>query len=246
MSKTSYAFGKPENSISERGTIALVKELLTDCTHFVDVGANDGLFTFASHSHFGNSIQIHCFEPDRDIYERLEKNLNANAIEAHGNRLAISDFNGTARFFKNLTDDSSGSLTNQFAYKHETVRDEVQAIRLSDYFRDHKSHNALVKIDVEGAGCEAWSGASDAAGEIRYLVMEMLAPEIRNELPSRLIGEGYFYAYYLRDFELLESPDGQYEYVAPFWNWLFCRLDPFRLIERLSGTRFHVVRWARG
>ena len=47
-------------------------------------------------------------------------------------------------------------------------------------------------------------------------------------------------AYYIRDFELIPSVDGEFEYVAPFWNWLFCRMSPNELAARLSATGFRV------
>ena len=245
VAKTSYAFGRPKNSLSERATLALVQELAVDCPHFIDVGANDGIFTFfVSRSNSRSQIQIHWFEPDHDIHERLARNLRSNAIETHGNRAAVVERTGTISFFKNLTADSSGSVTDYFALKHETVVQQVPAIRLSDYFRDHQVHDALVKIDVEGGGCAAWSGASGVMGDITYLVMEMLSPEIQNGLPARIITEGAFHAYYVKDFELVESLDGDFDYVEPYWNWFFCKLEPASLARRLSRTRFHVVQRA--
>jgi hypothetical protein len=70
--------------------------------------------------------------------------------------------------------------------------------------------------------------------------MEMLAPEIEAGLPARIIREGGLKAYYIRDFELIPSVDGEFEYVAPFWNWLFCRMSPSELVARLSATGFRV------
>src|SRR5262245_29765453 len=46
LGKTAYAFGKFEHMLSERATFALVRELAADCEEFVDVGANEGAFTF--------------------------------------------------------------------------------------------------------------------------------------------------------------------------------------------------------
>jgi len=69
----------------------------------------------------------------------------------------------------------------------------------------------------------------------------MLAPEMDKGLPRKIISEWGFHAYYLRDFVLEESLDGTYRYVPPFWNWLFCRLEPEALAKRLSGTRFKVA-----
>ena len=218
-----------------------MKELVADCANFVDVGANEGVFIFTCRSFCSDGTEIHWFEPDRYIHDRLAKNLRINRIDTFGNRAAIAASSGAADFYRNMTDDLLVSSTDQFTHKHETVLDKVETIRLDEYFRGRGIRNALVKIDVEGAGCGAWAGASEAKGEIKYLVMEMLEPEIRQGLPARIIAEGSFHAYYLKDFELLESPDGQFDYVDPFWNWLFCKLDPVHLTGRLSRTKFRVV-----
>jgi len=100
----------------------------------------------------------------------------------------------------------------------------------------------MVKIDVEGAGEKVWNGAVETLNATRYLVMEMLAPEIEAKLPARIIREGGLKAYYIRDFELIPSVDGEFDYVAPFWNWLFCRMSPSQLAARLSATGFRVVK----
>ena len=71
--------------------------------------------------------------------------------------------------------------------------------------------------------------------------MEMLAPEIEAGLP-RGIREGGLKAYYIRDFELIPSVDGEFEYVAPFWNWLFCRLSPSELVGSPVGNRLSRMR----
>jgi hypothetical protein len=116
----------------------------------------------------------------------------------------------------------------------------VETVSLAEYFRAQKIGGALVKVDAEGAGEQVWDGAEAASKSIRYLVMEMLTPEIGAGLPARIITETDLKAYYIRDFELVPSLDGTFEYPAPFWNWLFCRLSPRELAVRLTATRFRV------
>jgi hypothetical protein len=154
--------------------------------------------------------------------------------------MAIAERRGTATFFKNLSDDCSGSLNSLFTQKHVTSAETVETISLAEYFRESGIDDALVKVDVEGAGEKVWQGAVETSKSIRYLVMEMLAPEIEAGIPARIIRETDFNAYYIRDWELVPSVEGAFEYVAPFWNWLFCRLSPSELSARLSTTGFRV------
>jgi hypothetical protein len=99
----------------------------------------------------------------------------------------------------------------------------------------------MVKVDVEGTGAQVWTGLAEYFREISYLVIEMLAPEIEQQLPARIIRQTGWHAYYIRDFELIESRNGEFSYVEPYWNWLFCGLDPSALRHRLSGTGFCIV-----
>jgi hypothetical protein len=154
--------------------------------------------------------------------------------------MAVAERRGTATFFKNLSDDCSGSLNKLFTQKHVTRAETVETISLAEYLRAQGIGRALVKVDVEGAGEKVWDGAVETSKSIRYLVMEMLAPEIEAGVPARIITETDLQAYYIRDFELVPSADGAFEYVAPFWNWLFCCLSPRELAVRLSATGFSV------
>ena len=105
MKKMAYAFGKFEHMLAERATFALVRELAADCKEFVDVGANEGAFTFLVHDKYPK-MRLHWFEPDRQLAQRLAANLASNDIVACGNEMAVAERRGTATFFKNLSDDA--------------------------------------------------------------------------------------------------------------------------------------------
>jgi hypothetical protein len=99
----------------------------------------------------------------------------------------------------------------------------------------------MVKVDVEGTGAQVWSGLAECFREISYLVIEMLEPELKDQLPARIIRQTGWHAYHIRDFELIESRSGEFNYGEGFWNWLFCGLDPAALRHRLSDTGFRVI-----
>jgi FkbM family methyltransferase len=238
--KANYLFGRPDTSEAERASLRLARTLASDCTHFIDVGANEGIYTFLAHCAVDPRPKLHWFEPDDTLFERVTRNLAANGIAATGNQAAVSATSGTARFFKNLSDDASGSLTEYFADKHVVRGETVRTVALADYFAEHAIENAFLKIDVEGAGYEAWAGAAPAVGKVTYLLAEVLQPEIDKGLPQRLIKDDGMRAYYVRDFELMESVAGEFDYHAPHWNWLFCRLAPDALARRLSAAGFRV------
>jgi FkbM family methyltransferase len=92
--------------------------------------------------------------------------------------MAVAERSGTATFFKNLSDDSSGSLSSLFTQQHVTHAETVETVSLAEYLGAQGIGSALVKVDVEGTGEKVWNGAVETSRSIRYLVMEMLAPEI--------------------------------------------------------------------
>jgi FkbM family methyltransferase len=239
--KANYLFGRPDTSVAERGSLRLASALASDCAHFVDVGANEGIYTFLAHCAVQPRPQLHWFEPDGTLFERVTRNLAGNGIVATGNQAAVSATSGTAQFFKNLSDDASGSLTEFFADKHVVRGETVRTIALADYFAEHRIENAFLKIDVEGAGYDAWAGAAPARDKVTYLLAEVLQPEMDKGLPQRLIKDDGMRAYYVRDFDLVESVGGEFDYHEPHWNWLFCRLAPDALARRLSAAGFRVV-----
>src|SRR5262249_42238231 len=134
LNKTGYAFGKFEHMVSERATFALVRELAADCEEFVDVGANEGAFTFLVYNDHPET-RLHWFEPDRQLAWRLTTNLNSNSIVACGNEMAVAERRGTATFFKNLSDDSAGSLSSLFTQERVTRAETVETISLAEYLR---------------------------------------------------------------------------------------------------------------
>jgi hypothetical protein len=69
----------------------------------------------------------------------------------------------------------------------------------------------------------------------------MLGPEAEAQLPGRIITETGWNAYYIRDYELVRSRAGEFEYVAPFYNWLFTNPDSRVLRTALTGSALRIV-----
>jgi FkbM family methyltransferase len=240
--KHELQFGHPDHNLAERATLRLAGHLAERSEAFVDVGANEGIFTFYVACRMrGGSLPIHSFEPDRDLFDRLSTNVRRNSIAAVVNPLAVSDRNGRQTFYRDASSDLSGSLSDYFVGGHETKPTEVEVTTLESYLVGHGLRETCVKIDVEGAGALVWAGACAAASRIRWLIMEILQPEVEARLPARIIAETGWSAYYIHDYRLVHSRAGEFEYRAPFYNWLFCRLDPASLAKELAGTKFAIL-----
>lgn len=234
-------FGKPAFYTGERGALELASVLCRSSDAFLDVGAHLGFFTFYVRTTGSATIPIHFFEPDPDLFRLLERNVLGNRLtRVIGHQAAIGAVDGTARFYANRTDCFSGSLTAEFADRHEVAEIEVRVRCFADVARELNLTHACVKVDVEHAEAEFIEGARGALERIAYLIIEILEPaHVRGFVPE-LMARGGFNAYYINDYTLEHSRDGGFTYRSPEFNWLFCREGPDDLARRLTGTSLRV------
>lgn len=242
-SKSNLLYSRPDSHIEERVTLAICRLLARHSKAFVDVGANEGIFTFAIAAEIGreNSNRIHTFEPDDLLYERLSGNLLRNQLNVHLHKMAVGDRVGRQTFHRNLASDLSGSLTEFFQSTHPTEPVEVEITTLAHYLAEHDLQNVCLKIDVEGAGDLVWQGVRSQSDRVDWMIMEMITPEIEACVPHKIISDTGWSAYYIRDFELVPSLAGEFIYKAPFYNWLFTPHNPARLLAALKGTPFRIL-----
>ena len=235
------AFGLPAEDLSERATLDLSRSLAPHADGFLDVGANYGIFAAAVRLEMqGREFPVVCVEADPELAARLARNCESNALDVEVLACAASNGRGRAKFLRNLSDDSSGSLTTHFAGQHVTREIEVDTVPLSDVLDRIGLERALVKIDVEGAGVLAWEGLSVAIPRIRFVVMEVIGPEATARLPERIVAETGWHSYYIEDYVLRELRWSEFRYRHPFWNWLFCKDGPATL-RQILPARFRII-----
>ncbi|WP_424099163.1 FkbM family methyltransferase [Moorena producens] len=233
-------FGKPEYYLGERGALKLSECLTQYSDAFVDIGAHIGYFTFYVREKMALDKPIFFFEPDPNLFNLIDKNVNLNELKnVHGFQAAISSKSGSIKFYKNLSDSSSGSITQDFYSKHEVQEITVQSTTFSNFLNKYSLNNVCVKVDVEGAESDFIKGAMTSLNDISYLIVEVLGPAINNNFIQNMIELGYF-AYYINDYCLEHSIDGSFNYVAPQYNWLFCHDHPSQLSEKLEKTKFKI------
>lgn len=243
LRKGDLIYGRPKNHIGERASLELACYLALHTCHFIDVGANDGIFTFAVANTLEPSrhADIHVFEPNGDVFARLAANLKGNSIRVNLNEVAAGRAKGFAKLQYNPRSDDMGSLNAHFAKRVGTRATEVAVVSLADYMRERGLWNAVVKVDVEGYGAEVWDGLRGERDRVAYLIMEMISPEWSANLPSRIVEETGWYAYYIRDYSLNLWRHGPYACLEPCYNWLFCRFPPSELAAFVAPiTRFRV------
>lgn len=134
-----------------------------------------------------------------------------------------------------------GSITTVFAEQYQTTPITVEAVRFDTFVRQSRLQKLCVKVDVENAEFEFIEGATGALDAIDSLIMEVLGPAQQKRFVQRMIHEYGFHAYYINDYQLEYTPDGQFTYVHPQYNWLFSKAAPAALRDKLTGSKLSVT-----
>lgn len=135
---------------------------------FVDVGANIG-----NHALYlaGAFDEVHCFEPNPPIADRLAHNAALNGIDLAIHRVGLGAEDGELPFHSDLAGNAGGS---RFV-SDPSAATNVLPIRNGDrWFRENGIARAdLIKIDVEGFELEVLKGLRETIGSQRpKLVLE--------------------------------------------------------------------------
>ncbi len=235
------AFGTPKIYTQEYATLFLLKELLKHSEAFIDIGANLGYFCFYIDEYNASNKPLHFFEPDPLLFENLKINQQKNKKNFIAHKQAISNTNEPITFYRNLTDDSSGSIKNTFEGKHNLEAVTIDSISFDEFANSISEEKLLIKVDVEGAEFEFIKGASSRIKSIDFLVIELLQDAIDQKFPEMMIDNHQFFAYYINNFNLEFSKAGEYKYVSPYYNWLFSKFDPTELKNKLANSPFKVI-----
>jgi FkbM family methyltransferase len=240
--KPSLMFGKPRLFLGERSSLDLALALVRKSKCFLDVGANIGLYVFYLRFRDIDPKPIYFFEPDPTLFAQLQENVTRNRLEkVQGFQVAMAENSGKSTFFRDKTEDSMGTLVQPESSQHVLEAIEADRISFGDFVTRSAVDHVCAKVDVEGAEELFLEGAKSQLDRLDYLILEILAPALGRGLPLRLEQEGNYQAYYINDYDLEYSQAGKFRYVAPFYNWLFCRESPAALRKLLQGTRFCVV-----
>lgn len=127
-----------------------------------DVGANLGEFAGASLNALGPDIEIHAFEPAKEVFARLSRRFAGHNLITLNN-IALGREAGTRALFGFPRDIGMASLLKrQLADgEHAQFQENVTVLRLSDYCKSVGIERVnLLKMDVEGYEMEVLTGAA--------------------------------------------------------------------------------------
>lgn len=127
-----------------------------------DVGANVGGYTIDALSVLPNA-RIHCFEPSKDTFEQLKKNVRSDKVML--NNFGMSDTTTEATLFCNSDSGLASLFERQFdeGCNVKEIRSETIRLDTIDNYCENKEidHIDLLKLDIEGNEINALHGASN-------------------------------------------------------------------------------------
>lgn len=169
------------HDLYEKNTVRhLVKLVKPDFTFF-DVGSNIGFYalTFARLLPNGS---VHCFEPNRLSFSRLQHNVKINKLQNIVlNNVGLADEEKEVEINYNLTNTGTAS-----AYKKNggnELHERIHLIKLDDYCKKNSINNIdFLKVDIEGGEYAFLKGAQGIIKDSKklILVLEMMGENFSN------------------------------------------------------------------
>lgn len=133
-------------------------------SHFLDIGANVGLFSLAVQAKFPE-IEVYGFEPAPDLFEDLKSNMDLNGYSFVLFNKALSQAEGQLKFYcstqsRNFDHGKINSGTNSLVYnqKRHDKSIDVEVSCLDKLFQSWSGLNIAIKIDVEGHELDVLKG----------------------------------------------------------------------------------------
>jgi FkbM family methyltransferase len=145
----------------DAGDLRFVWKLLKPGMTFLDVGANQGVYSVIAGKKVVPGGQVVAFEPSPREYRRLQLNCCLNGQRStKTERLAVGVRCGSAAFFQVVAGDTSRNGLRPPASTDEVAEIAVRSTTLDSYMKDSGLHRVdLIKLDAEGGELDVIQGA---------------------------------------------------------------------------------------
>lgn len=193
----------------EPNEFALLGLVLEPGMTFVDVGANEGLFTLLAASRVGERGRVIAIEPSSRELARLRRNLELNGFaNVKVVATAVADVAGQAAL--HIADDEHAGHNTLGAFAYEVVRasrdEAVPVATIDSVVADAGSGRVdVIKMDIEGGELRALRGAAGILRDWQPLILlEISEPSLAGQHTSaaevlRLLGNSGYQIYAFDD-----------------------------------------------
>lgn len=134
----------------------LVQLITSPSSVVIDIGANIGFYSMQFASLSGRSGKVYAFEPDRDNFKVLERNIELNSyVNVIAERMAVSNQSGVLKLYQ-----SDMNIGMHRCYGSVLCSQDYQVVpcvSLDEYFEEGFKVD-LIKIDIEGFEAYAFNG----------------------------------------------------------------------------------------
>jgi len=196
-----YLHGEVETAVQN-----ILEKKLKPGMVFYDLGANIGFFSLLASRLVGPAGKVYSFEPDREVADRLRRNVAKNAcanvtvIEA-----GIWSTSGNVNF---LTADPSSP--DRGVGKFISGDDHAQGtptrcVSLDDFIRSAPGPDAI-KCDVEGAEVEALRGAQKLIEDCHPWILCEMHSDANDKFVRKFLGDRHYDTESLDELHILATP----------------------------------------
>ncbi len=146
----------------------IVKKYVKKGMTVVDAGANIGYYTLLLSRLVGPKGLVHAFEPGKENFELLKKNVELNKYKnTKLNRAALSNKEGAIKLYLSETNPQDHRIVKD---KETRKFEKVSAVTLDKYF-GKKNNVDFIKMDIQGAEILALEGAKKILSSSKKLKM---------------------------------------------------------------------------
>lgn len=196
----------------------LFKKMIEKGNTILDLGAHIGYYTIIYSMATGNEGLIYAFEPEKENYSFLLKNIDLNCCA--DNIIAVmkaaSDVNGQEKLYLSPIDKGDYRLYDSGDNRKNVT---VESVRLDDFFKDPSRGIDIIKMDIQGSEFKAMRGAKRILDE--------------NKDHIKIVSE--FSPYMLK--KAGEDPSDYLEYLLSYGLSVYDIHDWERTLEKMTVRR---------
>jgi len=195
--RTAYFLGR----FYDLGTQLFLKKALFEGDAFIDVGANIGMFTLLASRLVGPTGRVVAFEPNPDVYDRLQLHIERNNIgNVMLNAAGLSDVAATSTLTVWANEKGWGTFGTLSVQEEQQVTQKYpcRVAKGDEMLKDLSGAPLTIKMDVEGYECRALRGLAETIRRYKpAIITEVSESNLRragttpHELFSIMARHGY-------------------------------------------------------